>query len=297
MAEAAPLPTVGVFGLGVMGGAMARHVRAAGHDVIGYDIDAGRAALCGARVAASPTEVAAQADVILLTLPTERSLDETSRALVAARTELAARSEPPVAVEMGTFAVAAKQQARQVLASAGVTLLDAPVSGTGLQAADATLIVYASGDRESFETAEPVLGHVGQRTFYLGDFGNGSRMKFVANLLVAVHTLAAAEAHRLAAACGLDAGVVQEVIGAGVGSSRMFDIRGPMMAADVYEPPSARLAIILKDATIIEQHARAVGALTPLLDAALPQYEAAAERGLGDLDAAALLRHLTEPAA
>jgi len=288
MADPGTEPVVGIVGLGVMGGAMARHIRSAGHDVVGFDTDPGRAAGCGARLLASPEEVAAEAGVVLLSLPTVESLREASRALASAR------RPGLVVVEMGTFSIEAKEQARAVLEAAGAALLDAPVSGTGLQAADATLVVYASGDPEAFAAAEPILGHVGQRTFYLGEFGNGSRMKFVANLLVSVHTLAAAEAHRLGAASGLDPRVVQEVISAGVGTSRMFDIRGPMMASGVYEPPSARLAIICKDAGIIAEHARAVGAPTPLLDAALPQYREAADRGLGELDAAALYRHLTE---
>ena len=286
VADTAPELVVGVVGLGVMGGAMSRHIAAAGHEVVGFDIAQDRAALCGIKPAGTPAEVAEQADVVLVSLPTPESLAEASRALaLGARTGL-------VVVEMGTFSIAAKEQARAVLESAGAAVVDAPVSGTGLQAADATVVVYASGDPEAFEVAEPILALVGRRTYYLGTFGNGSRMKFVANLLVSVHTLAAAEAHRLGAASGLDPDVVQEVIGAGVGSSKIFDIRGPMMAAGVYEPPSARLSIICKDARIIAEHARSVGAPTPLLEAAVPLYEAAVENGLGDLDAAALLAHL-----
>ncbi len=289
MADTGARPVVGVVGLGVMGGAMARHIRAAGHDVVGFDIDPGRAALCGARPVPDAAAVAAEADVVVLSLPTVGSLRDASRGLASAgRAGL-------VVVETGTFGIEAKQQARAVLEAAGAAVLDAPLSGTGLQAADGTLIVYASGDPDAFAVAEPILGHVGRRTFYLGEFGNGSRMKFVANLLVSVHTLAAAEAHRLGAASGLEPRVVQEVISAGVGSSKIFDIRGPMMVSGAYDPPSARLAIILKDSEIIADHAEDVGALTPLLDAALPQYRAAVERGLGDLDAAALHRHLAEP--
>ena len=288
MSEAGSVPAVGVVGLGVMGGAMARHIRAAGHDVAGYDIVGSRAEACGVRSAASPAEMAAEVDVVVFSLPSVESLREASRAVASARKAVL------VVVETGTFGIEAKQEARTVLEAAGAAVLDAPLSGTGLQAADATLIVYASGDRDAFAVAEPILGHIGRRTFYLGEFGNGSRMKFVANLLVSVHTLAAAEAHRLGAASGLDPEVVQEVIGAGVGSSKIFDIRGPMMASGTYEPPSARLAIIRKDSEIIAAHARAVGALTPLLDAALPQYRAAMDRGLGDLDAAVLHRHLAE---
>ena len=151
-----------------------------------------------------------------------------------------------------------------------------------------------AGDERAHERAAPIFDLIGKQTFYLGAFGNGSRIKFVANLLVAIHTLAAAEAHQLGSACGLDAELVQEVIAAGVGSSAMLEIRGPMMAAGTYDPPSARLAIILKDAGIIADYARSLGSPTPLLDAAIPLYQAAAEAGLGDLDAAALRQLLAE---
>ena len=276
-------PVVGMVGLGVMGSAMNTHILAAGHEVIGFDTDPDRLAAFAGTPAGSTAEVASRADMVLLSLPTIDSLDS-----VAAEVASAGR-DGLVAVEMGTFPLEAKERAQATMASAGITLLDAPVSGTGLQAVDATLVVYASGDSEAFTIAEPILNLVGQRTYYLGEFGNGSLMKFVANLLVAVHTLATAEAHRLGAASGLDPDVIQEVIEAGVGSSRIFGIRGPMMAAGTFEPPSARMAILLKDATIIADHAVSTGAPTPLLDTALEWYRAGVADGLGEFDAAALL--------
>jgi putative dehydrogenase len=171
-------------------------------------------------------------------------------------------------------------------------MLDAPVSGTGLQAADATLVVYCSGPTDAYERVRPFFDLLGQKSYDLGEFGNGSRMKFVANLLVSVHTLATAEAHGLGAAAGLDPQLVQEVISAGVGSSKIFDIRGPMVASSTYEPPSARMAIILKDAGIISEFARSTGAITPLLDATIPLFEQGIAEGIGHLDAAALRKLL-----
>ncbi len=179
-----------------------------------------------------------------------------------------------------------------VLAAVNVELMDVPLSGTGLQAADATLVVFASGSAEAYERAAPIFSIIGRSTHYLGEFGNGSVMKYIANLLVAVHNLSTAEAHALGIAAGLDPEVVQRVMSDGVGSSKIFDIRGPMMVADHYEPPAARLSIILKDARIIKGFAQARGAPTPLLDAAIPIYEQSEADGLGDLDAAALCRRL-----
>ncbi|MYB10242.1 MAG: NAD(P)-dependent oxidoreductase [Acidimicrobiia bacterium] len=279
---------VGIIGLGVMGSAMSRHILAGGHEVVGFDIDPARRQEFPGTAVQSVADVARHTPIALFSLPS-------SEALAQVAAEFAESASPgTIAVEMGTLPLADKEAAHALLAPSQVDLLDAPVSGTGLQAADATLVVYSSGDDHAHQRVAPIFDLVGKQTFYLGAFGNGTRIKFVANLLVAVHTLAAAEAHQLGSACGLDPDLVQEVIAAGVGSSAMFEIRGPMMAAGTYDPPSARLAIILKDAGIIADHARSLDTPTPLLDAAVPFYRAAVEAGLGDLDAAALRQLLRD---
>jgi 3-hydroxyisobutyrate dehydrogenase-like beta-hydroxyacid dehydrogenase len=279
---------IGVIGLGVMGSAMAGNLLAAGHSVLGFDIEADRTASFvqhGGRAAPSAGGVAAESDLVVLSLPTVSALAD-----VAA--EIASNAHANlVCLEAGTFPLEAKMAAYEVLTAAGVDLLDTPLSGTGLQAADATLVVFASGTRQGYDKARPVFDAIGRSTHYLGEFGNGSKMKYIANLLVAVHGLAAAEAHTLGIAAGLDPALVQMVMEDGVGSSKIFEIRGPMMVADDY-PPAARLDILLKDATIIRDFARSVGALTPLLDAAVPVYRESSEAGLGGLDAAALCRYL-----
>jgi 3-hydroxyisobutyrate dehydrogenase-like beta-hydroxyacid dehydrogenase len=281
---------LGVIGLGIMGGAMASNLLESGYRVTGYDIDSDKAAALvdGGLIAASdPQAVAQDADVVIFSLPTPSALHEVSSA-VAGTNETGL-----VCLETGTLPIEAKQRARRILETAGIELLDVPLSGTGLQAQEATLVVLASGSQKAFEVARPVFDSIGRSTHYLGEFGNGSKMKFIANLLVAVHNLAAAEAHALGIAAGLDPEVVQRVTEDGVGSSKIFEIRGPMMVAGNYAP-AARLDIILKDATLIEEYARSVGAPTPLLRAALEVYQEASASGLGDLDAAALLRHLED---
>ena len=285
--------TIGIVGLGVMGSAMAGHLISAKFEVHGFDIDADKVARFGENGGtpeSSAAEVAARAGIVLFSLPTVAALDLVSE-------EVAKGAHPGlIAVEMGTLPIEAKQRARAVLADAGAELMDVPVSGTGLQAADATLVVLASGSPEAFERTRPVFEVIGRSTHYLGEFGNGSVMKYIANLLVAVHNLSTAEAHALGIAAGIDPETVQRVTSDGVGSSRIFEIRGPMMVEDDYLPASARLDIILKDARIIKAFADEVGAPTPLLDAAIPVYEESAAAGLGDLDAAALCRYLEQSA-
>ncbi len=281
---------VGVVGVGIMGGAMASNLLRAGHRVVGFDVDTARTSDLsdeGLVVAESAAGVAANASVVILSLPSPRALHQVADELAESGiTGL-------LCLETGTLPLADKILARDRLATAGIDLMDVPLSGTGLQARDATLVVLASGSVEGFERAEPVFDAIGRSRHYLGEFGNGSKMKYIANLLVAVHNLATAEAHALGIAAGMDPAVVQEVMEDGVGSSKIFEIRGPMMVADEY-PPAARLDIILKDAGLIAGYARSVGAPTPLLDTALVVYEEASAAGLGDFDAAVLCRYLEQ---
>lgn len=279
---------IGVVGLGVMGGAMAKNIIAGGNEVLGFDVDPGRLAHfveSGGVPAHSAGEVAAGSDLLLMSLPTVDALTE-----VAEEIALNAH-EGLVCLEAGTFPLEAKHAARETLAAAGVELLDTPLSGTGIQAADATLVVYASGSSAGIDRARPIFEAIGRSTHDVGEFGNGSKTKYIANLLVVAHSLAAAEAHELGLAAGLDPATVQRVVEDGVGSSKMFEIRGPMMVADDY-PPAARLDIHLKDAKIISSYAQSVGAITPLLDTTLQVYQQASAAGLGELDAAALCRYL-----
>ncbi len=285
----ASVHVVGIVGLGIMGSAMSKQLLLAGFEVNGFDIDPekmGKFAAIGGHGRQSGAEVAASSELVIFSLPSIPSL------VAATEDVIAGAHEGLIAAEMGTFPIDAKQQAFDRLASAGIELMDVPVSGTGLQAADGTLVVMASGSQDAFNRTRAVFDAIGRATHYLGSFPNGSMMKFIANLLVTIHNLASAEAHALGIAAGMDPDTVQKVIGDGVGTSRIFDIRGPMMAADTYEPPSARLNTILKDAKIIQAFARSNGAPTPLLDTALPIYEASDAAGLGELDAAALLRYL-----
>jgi 3-hydroxyisobutyrate dehydrogenase-like beta-hydroxyacid dehydrogenase len=279
---------VGVIGVGIMGGAMAANLARAGHRTLGYDTDELKVEALGAEgvtPAGSVGEVATSSEVVILSLPSTSALREVIDQLVSSR------SNGFLCIEAGTFPIEDKVDARDRLAAVGIDLLDAPMSGTGLQARDATLVVFGSGSRQGYESAIPVFEAIGRSSHYLGEFGNGSKMKYIANLLVTVHNLVTAEAHALGIAAGMDPALVQEVMEDGVGSSKIFEIRGPMMVADEY-PPAARLDIILKDATLISAYARSVGAPTPLLEAALEVYRDASAEGLGDLDAAALCRHL-----
>jgi 3-hydroxyisobutyrate dehydrogenase len=169
-----------------------------------------------------------------------------------------------------------------------MTLLDCPLSGTGAQARTRDLALFGSGDEAAFARCRDLFAAFARVSHFLGPFGNGSRMKFVANLLVAVHNAAAAEAIVLGAKAGLDPARVVEVVASGAGTSRIFELRGPMMASGVYTPPTATMHVLQKDSATIADFARSLGDETPLLDAAAPLYDEAASLGYREEDVAAV---------
>jgi len=289
----APEP-VGMVGLGVMGSAMAAQLLAAGAPVVGYDVvPERRAALqAGGGVSApSAAEVARSCAVVCTSLPTASALDEVAG-------EIAAVGRDSLVVELSTFALADKQRARAMLAEGDARLVDSPVSGTGAQAAVGDLVAFVSGDDAGDrELALRTVAGFTRAAYDVGPFGNGTRFKLVANLLVAVHNVAAAEALVLAERASLDLDLVLEAIGAGAGSSRMFQVRGPKVVARDYDP-TVRLEVFLKDLALITGFAEDLGVSTPMLAASRALYDEARDRGWADDDpvrVAELLRESSAP--
>jgi len=279
---------VGLIGLGLMGGAIGRNLVERGWRVIGCDIDAARcreAIEAGIAIADSAAAVAAQASVIMTSLPS-------AAAAHAIAAEIGASPSPRIVVELSTFAIADKLRFKDLLDRGGHIALDCPLSGTGAQARTRDLVVYASGDAAAIARCAGLFADFARQSADLGAYGNGSRMKFIANHLVAIHNVAAAEAMLLAERAGLDARQVVELVGPGAGGSRMFELRAPMMAARRYEPPTMRVATWSKDMAIIAAFADELGCATPLFAATAPIYAEALALGLGAQDTAAVFEVL-----
>ena len=265
-----------MIGLGIMGSAMAGHLMRAGHRVIGYDVLARRRwdhRRAGGEAAASCRDVGTRAGIVICSLPSSAALLRTAADLTEAM------PPPRIVVETSTLPVAVKQQARKRLGAHGATLIDCPLSGTGAQARVKDLVVYASGDRAACRRVIPILGTFARAQYYVGAFGAGSKVKFVANLLVAIHNVAAAEALVLAMKAGLDPAMVLEAVADGAGSSRMLQVRGPLMVKGDYSHAMMTLEMWQKDMTIIAGFAREVECATPLFAAGAPIYAAATAMG------------------
>jgi putative dehydrogenase len=285
MSETSRPLKVGVIGLGIMGLCYARHAAAGGYAVSGCDVAAERVAAleaAGGEARAGAAEVAADSDVLLVALASVPALQ-------AVTAEISRTIRPgAVVVEMGTLPLEAKEALRDAMQAKGAATLDAPVSGTGAQAENRDLSIYVSGDAAAAETARPVFEALARDVRHVGPFGDGMKLKYVANLLVTVHNLAAAEALLLAKRTGLDLQMAFDALKSGAGTSRMFEVRGPMMIADAYEPATMKMDVYMKDIALILDFARNSRTPVPLMTASLPYYVAALAQGRDKQDTAAL---------
>ena len=284
---------VGIVGLGIMGGTFAKNLAAAGWHVTGYDISAARrreARRAGVKIARNAAEVAAAAPVILTSLPKPQALMDIVRKLVAAKLPR------KLVVEMSTFAITDKEKAARVLEKANHQMLDTPVSGTGSQAKEKDLIFYASGDARQIKRLTPLFNDFGRRAFNVGAFGNGSKIKYVANLLVAINNVASAEAMVLGMKAGLPPKLIYGLITPGAGNSRVFELRAPMMVKGSYDNVTMKIDVWDKDMRVIGNFARKIGVRTPMFDASKPIYLKAMKTGLGRKDTAAVCAVLEQQA-
>jgi 3-hydroxyisobutyrate dehydrogenase-like beta-hydroxyacid dehydrogenase len=220
--------------------------------------------------------------VVICSLPS-------AAALLTVATGLARRRRGRrIVIETSTLPVAVKLEARRRLAAGGATLLDCPLSGTGAQARVGDVVVYASGPRTACRAVAPVFEAFARAHHHVGPFGAGSKMKFVANLLVGIHNVAAAEALVLAMKAGLDPAKTLEILADGAGGSRMLQVRGPLMVQGDYSEPMNRLSLWAKDMSVITDFARQLNCPTPLFAATMPLYAAAAAMGRQAEDTAAV---------
>jgi 3-hydroxyisobutyrate dehydrogenase-like beta-hydroxyacid dehydrogenase len=281
--------TVGIIGLGIMGGAIARNLSERGWHVVGFDADPAKCeelAEAGIAIVEGVAHVARNTPIIMTSLPTPAAVESVAKAI--------AQSGAPsrIVAELSTLTLADKLRFDAILKAAGHIPLDCPLSGTGAQAKMRDLIVYASGDSAAIARCGQLFADFSKQSADLGVFGNGSRMKFVANHLVAIHNVATAEAMILAERAGLDAKLVVELVGPGAGGSRMFQMRAPMMVEGKYEPATMKVSTWKKDMAIIAEFAGDVGCETPLFTLTQPVYSEAMAMGLGDQDTASVFEVL-----
>lgn len=286
----------GVIGLGIMGGSFARNILDAGFSVVGYDIvEENVSALVevGGQAASSVRELATQVDVIITSLPSTSSFHEVMTGEYGIRS---AERKGLIVVECSTLKVEDKQKAHDALHAVDTILLDAPVSGTGSQAITRDLSVYVSGEKLASIQCQPILDAIANHTFYVGEFGNGSKMKFVANVLVSIHNVATAEAMTLGIKAGLTPESIFDVVKAGAGNSRILELRGPMMVENDYSNATMKMDVWQKDLQVISEFALQHNCPIPLFSESRKVYDTGMDMGLDKLDTASVCRVLEQMA-
>jgi 3-hydroxyisobutyrate dehydrogenase len=271
---------VAFIGLGTMGLPMARNLLAAGHEVVGCDLDPARVrALGGATVAPTPAQAAEGADVAILSLPAPEAVE-----LVA--------GELPRDVLLVDLSTGPPALARR-LAETFDAALDAPVSGGPRGAESATLTIMVGGRPEDVARAEPLLRALG-RPVHVGGPGAGQAAKLCNNLIAGATMAAVAEACALATAEGLDPATLYDLLTTSTGDSRVLRTRFPLAGADAAHPVSSgyeplfALDLIAKDLALASALADEHDVSVPVAEAALDAYRAAQARGLGRLDYSAV---------
>ncbi len=273
----------GVIGLGNIGGGVARNLAAAGYSVIGYDIDTDLISEHGVRAAEDSAEVAENADLVVLAVKTMPAWRSTLAAIAATgRRGL-------VVADLCTFPIEDKATAHEELHRVGISLLDCPVSGARPQADAGELAMLVSGDEDAFHRVKPALESFCRTVTHVGTFGTSSKIKYIINLIISIENMACAEAFLLARKAGLDLRQMSDALRDSAAHSRIFEIRAEKWISGDYTDPTAELAIQLKDKDIVRDFAASVNAPTPLFDATMPYYIAAASQGRSREDAASIL--------
>ncbi|WP_268904542.1 NAD(P)-dependent oxidoreductase [Dictyobacter aurantiacus] len=277
---------VGIIGLGRIGLPIAKNLIEAGLPVMGYRRgDMNPFTGSGGVAAGSCREVAERSDVVITCLHEADFHDAftgPSGLIYGAHNNL-------VVIDLSTATIEVKEQQRQALQSRQARMLDCPISGSPMMAAAKQAVLFASGEKAVYEQCLPVLEAIASNSFYLGSFGAGMKMKYIANLLLAVHNVAAAEAMVLGAKANLDPELMLNVISPSIAGSTAFTTRALMMSQGSYLPPApGPIQTMHEVIELIDAFARNTGCPTPLFSLATRYYEQAMEEGRGEQDIAAI---------
>ena len=281
---------IGLIGLGIIGSSILRNIHDSEFSPIGFDIDQKIIDTLnyeGLNTSSSLKEIIDQSSIIITSLPNNKALDETVNLIIQQDNR-----KVELLIETSTLSLECKIKNKERLNAINVDILDCPISGTGRQAENKDIVMYASGLKESYEMALPVLETFSRESFFLGDFGNATKVKLIANLLVSIHNVASAEAIRLGEKSGLDLNELYKVISSGAATSKIFELRAPMMIAKDYSPASMKMNVWKKDMELIRDMLDNHEIDSPLFKMTEQLYKKAEELDLNELDTASVMEVL-----
>ena len=281
---------IGIIGLGIMGGAMAEALLKAGYTVTGFDVVSAakqRLKAAGGKALANSTQVLEASDVVLVSVATSAALAQVAEQLCQAPKRPA--GQRALVVETSTLPIEDKQAFAAAMKRAGLDVMDCPISGTAVRMKDRAWTMFVSGSKAAYKRVEPVLRVFTDNVPYVGAYGNGSKMKFAANHLVAIYNVACAESVNLARKMGLDPKDVLALFGnSPVIGNGVMRLRVPFMIDRRYTPATMKVEVWQKDMQVIGDMAKSVHCPTPLFSACAPIYSAAMAQGLAQSDTASV---------
>jgi 3-hydroxyisobutyrate dehydrogenase-like beta-hydroxyacid dehydrogenase len=280
---------IGFIGLGNVGRPMSNNLLQAGFEVVGYDIVSDPDAIAPpGRVASSVHEVGEECDVIVQSLPSVDAIQSTVDELVA----VARKNQ--VLIDISSYPVADKNREAARLADKGTTMLDCEISGLPFMVANRTAVIFQSGDKKTIDAHADVFNAMGKRCLYLGEFGGATRMKLLANAMVASHNVIGAEILNLAARLGIDLELAVEALSPSAAGSKTFSNKAPLMLSRDFEGGVGPFRHMFTYLDRFDAMARRVGASTPVIDAAKRLFDSANEQDRGDQDIAAAIEIIEE---
>jgi len=285
------MPPVGLIGIGLMGEALAMRLLGAGLPVVGLDIDPAKTARLtrlGGTPAASIAGLARQANPIVLAV-----YDTDQVEAVVLRDLLPALGDNSGKVVLCTSTCDPDRIASlgQRVAARGLTLIEAPVSGTSAQVRRGEGVGLIGGDEAAAASVAPVLRALFPRHFHVGGIGDGGRAKLAVNLILGLNRLALAEGLVFAERLGLDPTAFVAVARGSAAYSQVMDTKGPKMIARDFAP-EGRARQTLKDARLMLEQARAAGQELPLLRVHAEMLEACVQAGEGEHDNSVVIEEI-----
>ena len=285
------MKTIGSIGLGAMGGSYAKFLIEDNYTVYGVDPDTQNAEIftsLGGVLLNNISDLVDKSNVIILSLPTVPIFKE-----VINEIEVNGKSnESKILVDMNTISLDDKIETKNKLEKLNISMVDAPVSGTGAQAKVKDIVVMSSGDKIIVDECDEIFRSFSKQNIYVGDFGNGIKFKILANLLVTVNNNVTAEALLLGQKVGLEEKMIYEVLNAGAATSVMLDKRMPLMINKNYEPATASMRIFLKDIDVITDYLKSNNLSSPTFEAAANLYNQSKENIPITHDTAAIYEQL-----
>ena len=252
---------IGFVGLGNMGAPMARNLVAAGHEVTGFDI---AARPDGVAMAADAAEAASGAEIVITMLPDGAILRSVSSEVIRAMDAGA------VLLDCSTVDVESARAVADLAVAAGLSALDAPVSGGIGGATAGTLTFMVGGDAAAFEQAKPLFDIMGQKAVHCGGSGNGQAAKICNNMILGATMIVTCEAFALADKLGLDRQAMFDVVSTSSGYSWSMNAYcpapgiGPTSPSDNDYTPGFASELMLKDLMLARAAAESVDADTPV---------------------------------